>query len=83
MTYQLVYSSLTPSTRFPTGTVLVLLTPVRLDRMLPCEDLPLQNHPYMSLYFSSSGSDYPVTLERLEHWAGFEPATLRICNPLH
>ncbi len=37
LTHQLVYSSLTPSTRFSTGTVLVLLTPVRLDRMLPCE----------------------------------------------
>ena len=27
--------------------------------------------------------DYPVTLERLEHWAGFEPATFGICNPMH
>ena len=62
----------TPSTRFPTGTVLVLLTPVRLDRTyihvlswLLCETFPFQNHPCVSSHFSSSGSDYPVTLERL------------------
>ena len=67
----LSYPSHIPSTRFPTGTVLVLLTPVWLDRTyihvlswLLCETFTFQNHPYMSLYFSSSGSDYPVTLER-------------------
>ena len=43
-----------PSTRFPTGTVLALLAHFRFEVY----------HPYMSLYFSSSGSEYLVTLER-------------------
>ena len=42
----LSYPSHTPSTRFPTGTVLVLPTLVRLD----------QNRPYLSQYFSSCGT---------------------------
>ena len=57
MTYQLVYSSLTPSTRCPTGTVLVLLTPVEArPQYRYCEDLTLQNRPCVSSHFSSSGT---------------------------
>ena len=29
------------------------------------------------------GPEYPVTLERLEQRAGFEPAAFGICNPMH
>jgi hypothetical protein len=40
-----------PSTRFPTGTVLALLAAFGFK----------DYHPYMSLYFSSCGSQYPET----------------------
>ena len=57
-----------------TGTVLALPAPVRLDRMLPCEDITLQNHPYISLYFISSGSEYPLIRRNvLAESIGFEP----------
>ena len=57
MTHQLVYSSHTPSTRFPTGTVLVLLTPVEArPQYCYCEDSTLQNRPCVSSHFLSSGT---------------------------
>ncbi len=47
----LSYPSHTPSTRFPTGTVLALLAAFRFK----------DYHPYLSQYFSSCGSHYPET----------------------
>jgi len=47
----LSYPSHTPSTRFPTGTVLALLAAFGFE----------DYHPYLSQYFSSCGSHYPET----------------------
>ena len=47
----LSYPSHTPSTRFPTGTVLALPAAFRFK----------DYHPYLSQYFSSCGSHYPET----------------------
>jgi hypothetical protein len=55
----LSYPSHTPSTRFPTGTVLALLAAFRFK----------DYHPYLSQYFSSCGSHYPETPGTLG-WAG-------------
>ena len=53
----LSYPSRIPSTRFSTGTVLVLPTPVEArPQYCYCEDSTLQNRPCVSSHFSSSGT---------------------------
>ena len=69
----LSYPSHIPSTRFPTGTVLAL----------PAAFWFKDYHPYLSQYFSSCGSHYPLIRRNvLEYRVRFELTTLRICNPL-
>ena len=61
----LSYPSLVPSTRFPTGTVLVLLTPVRLDRSIATVKIRLFRTARVCHHTSHPpGPEYPVTLER-------------------
>ena len=63
-THQLICSSRTTSTRFPTGSVLALLAPVWLDRTFLCEVFHFRTTRSCHTTSHRPGPDYPVTLER-------------------